>query len=276
MKPMDKRIQSAFGAVHADEAMKARTAAFLSKKLYDKPRRLHLSRAIPAVCCALFVLIACAGYGVYSMPVAAISVEAGETVELKVNAFDRVVSYTCLSSGTETDVEALNLTHQTYSDAVAALVESSGSEEAAVSVAAGSEEKNAAIAAEIETRCQGVNCQSADAETLEAASEVGLGVQKYAAYLEWKSLDPSVTPEDAQTLSMREIREKIAALSGEDSATTGGNGPQDGTGQQSGNGQQSGTGLHDGTGQQNGGGAQDGTGQQNGGGQGSGHRYGRN
>ena len=168
---MDKKIQRAFEDVRADEALKDGAAAFLHEKLYARTRRTALRRAVPAVCCALLLLFALTGYGVYSMPVAAISVEAGETVELKVNAFDRVVSYTCLSSGGEDAVDALNLTHQTYSDAVAALVEDSS--EAAVSVAADSAEKSAAITAEIETRCAGVACQSADAETLEAAAEAG-------------------------------------------------------------------------------------------------------
>ena len=152
---MDKKIQRAFEDVRADEALKDGTAAFLHEKLYARTRRTALRRAVPAVCCALLLLFALTGYGVYSMPVAAISVEAGETVELKVNAFDRVVSYTCLSSGGEDAVDALNLTHQTYGDAVAALVEDSG-EEAAVSVAADSAEKSAAIPGEIETRRAGV------------------------------------------------------------------------------------------------------------------------
>lgn len=249
---MDKKIQRAFEDVRADEALKDGTAAFLHEKLYARTRRTALRRAVPAVCCALLLLFALTGYGVYSMPVAAISVEAGETVELKVNAFDRVVSYTCLSSGGEAAVDALNLMHQTYGDAVAALVEDSG-EEAAVSVAADSAEKSAAITAEIETRCAGVACQAADAETLEAAAEAGLGVRKYEAYLAWKALDPTVTPDDVRGLSMREIRSRIAALSPQDDAdTTGGASASpapDAAGTQSGAGQQNGTGSHSGAGQ---------------------------
>lgn len=249
---MDKKIQRAFEDVRADEALKDGTAAFLHEKLYARARRTALRRAVPAVCCALLLLFALTGYGVYSMPVAAISVEAGETVELKVNAFDRVVSYTCLSSGGEDAVDALNLTHQTYGDAVAALVEDS-SEEAAVSVAADSAEKSAAITAEIETRCAGVACQAADVETLEAAAEAGLGVRKYEAYLAWKALDPTVTPDDVRGLSMREIRSRIAALSPQDDAdTTGGASASpapDAAGTQNGAGQQNGAGSHSGAGQ---------------------------
>ena len=242
---MDKKIQRAFEDVRADEALKDGTAALLHEKLYARTRRTALRRAVPAVCCALLLLFALTGYGVYSMPVAAISVEAGETVELKVNA-------TCLSSGGEDAVDALNLMHQTYSDAVAALVEDSG-EEAAVSVAADSAEKSAAITAEIETRCAGVACQAADAETLEAAAEAGLGVRKYEAYLAWKALDPTVTPDDVRGLSMREIRSRIAALSPQDDAdTTGGASASpapDAAGTQNGAGQQNGAGSHSGAGQ---------------------------
>ena len=131
-------------------------------------------------------------------------------------------------------------------------MEDSG-EEAAVSVAADSAEKSAAITAEIETRCAGVACQSADAETLEAAAEAGLGVRKYEAYLAWKVLDPTVTPDDVRGLSMREIRSRIAALSPQgDAETTGGASASpapDAAGTQNGAGQQNGAGSHSGAGQ---------------------------
>lgn len=77
MMPMDKKIQRAFEDVRADEALKDGTAALLHEKLYARTRRTALRRAVPAVCCALLLLFALTGYGVYSMPVAAISVEAG-------------------------------------------------------------------------------------------------------------------------------------------------------------------------------------------------------
>ncbi len=244
---MDKKIQRAFDTVHAGDTLKDNTADFVHKKLYARAHRTALRRAVPAVCCALLILLALTGYGVYSIPVAAISVEAAETVELKINAFDRVVSYTCLSPGGQAAVDALGLTHCTYGDAVAALVENGGDAEASVSIAAGSTEKNAALSAEIETHCAGVNCQATGAETLEAASAAGLGVRRYEAYLEWKALDQSVTPEDAQSLSMREIRERISALLGENSDSE-----SDAAGAQNGGGQQCGAGMHSGSGQANG------------------------
>ena len=65
---MDKKIQRAFEDVRADEALKDGTAAFLHEKLYARARRTALRRAVPAVCCALLLLFALTGYGVYSMP----------------------------------------------------------------------------------------------------------------------------------------------------------------------------------------------------------------
>ena len=125
---MDKKIQRAFDAVQAGDGLKDSTADFLHQKLYARPQRTARRRAVPAVCCALLLLLAFTGYGVYSMPVAAISVEAAETVELQVNAFDRVVAYACLSPGGQAEIDALGLTHKTYGDAVAALVENGGEE----------------------------------------------------------------------------------------------------------------------------------------------------
>lgn len=252
MMPMDKRIQRAFDAVQAGDGLKDSTADFLHQKLYARPQHTARRRAVPAVCCALLLLLAFTGYGVYSMPVAAISVEAAETVELQVNAFDRVVAYACLSPGGQAEIDALGLTHKTYGDAVAALVENGG-EEAAVSVAAGDAEKNASITAEIEARCAGVACRSADTETLEAAGEVGLGVRRYEAYLAWKALDPTVTPDDVRSLSMREIRSRIAALSAQSDAESTASPAPDSTGTQNEKGSQNGKGPQTGAGAHSGG-----------------------
>ena len=49
---------------------------------------------------------------------------------------------------------------------------------------------------------------------MEAAHDCGLSYGKYRAYLELAALDPTVTPEEVQGMTMREIRDRIAALSG--------------------------------------------------------------
>ncbi len=52
-------------------------------------------------------------------------------------------------------------------------------------------------------------------EEVEAAHAAGVSFGKYRAFLELQKIDPDVTVEEIKTLSMREIRERIAAASGE-------------------------------------------------------------
>ena len=68
-------------------------------------------------------------------------------------------------------------------------------------------------------------------EVAAAAHAVGLSCGKYRAYLELHELDPSVTPADIQGMTMREIRDRIAALSGSsDEVQTQGTGVSAGNG----------------------------------------------
>lgn len=55
---------------------------------------------------------------------------------------------------------------------------------------------------------------------MEAAHEAGLSYGKYMAYLELQALDPDVTPQEVQGMNMREIRNRIEALT-EDSGSSG-------------------------------------------------------
>ena len=51
-------------------------------------------------------------------------------------------------------------------------------------------------------------------EEVEKAHESGLSYGKYKAFLELQKLDPTITVEEIQSMTMREIRERISQLSG--------------------------------------------------------------
>ena len=53
---------------------------------------------------------------------------------------------------------------------------------------------------------------------MEAAHEAGLSYGKYQAFLALQALDPSVTAEEVQGMTMRELRDRIAALGGDPDA----------------------------------------------------------
>ena len=77
--------------------------------------------------------------------------------------------------------------------------------------------------------CRG-SCHAVDEGTREAAVSAGMGVGRYRAALELVELDPSVTLQECASLSMRELRDRIAALSSGDSEGRGSGNGQHGHG----------------------------------------------
>lgn len=90
---------------------------------------------------------------------------------------------------------------------------------------------------------QNVYCAFGNSEEAAAAHDVGLSLGKYQAFLELQELDPSVTPEQIQGMTMKEIRMKIATLS-ESSSQEESSVPQNGQGNGSGQGNSHGSEGH--------------------------------
>ena len=68
---------------------------------------------------------------------------------------------------------------------------------------------------------QNARCHTAQPEELEDAHDLGLSGGKYRAYLELYALDPSITPEQVGSMTMREIRDLLARLeSGSEAASS--------------------------------------------------------
>ena len=86
---------------------------------------------------------------------------------------------------------------------------------------------------------QNAYCYGADTEQMEKAQEAGLPCGQYQAFLEWQALDPDATVEQARTMTMSQLRQKIAELSGESQTQA----PGQGQGQIQGQGQGKGWGA---------------------------------
>ena len=61
---------------------------------------------------------------------------------------------------------------------------------------------------------ENAHCFSASSQEHDEAHQAGLTLGKYRAYLALHDLDPTVTPEEVQNLTMAEIRDRIQALGG--------------------------------------------------------------
>ena len=234
---MKRRIQETFDMIHADEELKEKTKAFLAEKTAgykdngQKNRKTFRLRAgvIPALC-LLFAVLGFGGYRYYFTPVSVISIDINPSLELDVNRFDRIVSVKGYNEDGETLAKSMKLMFLNYTDALEQIMENESiqtylSEDAWMSIV---------VTGEDETRTQTVysnveectadqentHCYHADSEEMEAAHEAGLSYGKYMAYLELQALDPDVTPQEVQGMTMKEIRNRIEALT-EDSGSGG-------------------------------------------------------
>lgn len=295
---MRDELKTALDKVTADDALRQSTRAFLARQTGDfgaaKTRRHMARRFAAAFACLALVVAGGTGYWAYFSPTCAISIDINPSVELGVNRFDKVVSVEGIGDDGEALAETLDIRFLDYADALNALladptVEGYLSQDEVLSIAvAGENEAQAdAILAQAETCAAGtrnVYCHAADSAELEHAHEAGLSFGKYQAFLILQSLDPTVTAEDVQELTMRELHDRIAALDPEAALTLSGGyghgnsagngyGAGNGTGTPSGNGAGNGSGTGQGAGSGNGAGNGASAGSGNGNGSGNGHGH---
>ena len=230
---MHDRIKTAFDQIHAEDALKAQTRAYLTREAQSRRHR-HRSgrmRLVPALAYCLLVLLAgWGGYHVYFTPSAIISIDVNPSLELVVNRFDKVVSVEGYNDDGAALADAVDVKYMDYAQALTRILGSDAfapytSKDAAVSIAVfgSDEQKSSEMLSQVEACTAGyrnTHCYADNMEVAAAAHAVGLSCGKYRAYLELHALDPSVTPADIQGMTMREIRDRIAALSGDGTVLT--------------------------------------------------------
>ena len=206
---MDKRFAEAVGRVHAAPGLVDHTRAALRAA---RQARKRMARKVMAAA-ASFVLALSAGGWLWFTPVSAVSIDAAQPVELKINRFGRVVSVEgtdgLLFSGCEEAVS--RLLDELPADADGELY---------ITVTGGDETLAETVFACTAGR-QGVYCDAGSSEEISAAEEAGLPLGKYRMLLALQALDPSVTAEEVAGLSMKQLREWEASLSGEADETDG-------------------------------------------------------
>ena len=206
---MDKRFAEAVGRVHAAPGLVDHTRAALRAA---RQARKRMARKVMAAA-ASFVLVVSAGGWLWFTPVSAVSIDAAQPVELKINRFGRVVSAEgtdgLLFSGCEEAVSRLLDELQADADG-----------ELYITVP-GEDETLAETVFACTAGRQGVYCDAGSSEEISAAEEAGLPLGKYRMLLALQALDPSMTAEDVAGLSMKQLREWEASLPGEADETDG-------------------------------------------------------
>ena len=234
---MNSAFKELFGPVRAEEDLKDRTRTFLAERTQGYTKRAAAKRRYPAyaAACACLALALLGGRWLYFTPTAAISIDINPSIELSVNRFDRVIAVTGFNEDGQEFSHELDVKYKNYTQAVEQILHHdsvtallSAGEVMAITVAGPDGQQSAKLLSGVEACAAGqrnVDCYSARPEEAAAAHEAGLSCGKYRAFLELRRLDPDITPEAVQGMTMREIRDRIDLLSsggGRDSPPTGG------------------------------------------------------
>lgn len=220
---MDERLKNAFAQVRAGEELEENTRACLARARAGRRRR-PAARLAAAAACLVLLLAGLGGYRFYVTPTSVLSVDINPSLELGINAFDKVVSVQAWNDDGQDLADSLELKYLDYRQALEQLVAS----QAVADRLAQGQLLSITVAGEDEAQCQrllagaeactagqgNVQCRHGDASDLEQAHHAGLSLGKYEAFLELQALDPSVTADDVSGMTMREIRDRIAALTG--------------------------------------------------------------
>lgn len=229
---MNDKIQEAFGQIHAEESLKQSTREYLRKNAEKRrtPSFPVYKYLLSATACLFFTLTAFGGYQLYFTPVSVISIDINPSMEWNINRFGRVISVENYNTEAQDLSAQLDVTHKNYASAVDLLIQNptvkqyiSKNEYLTFTVAGKNEIQTESILEIIHSRTQEIRnaqCTSANYADLTAAHEAGLSCGKYKAYLILRSLDRSVTPAEVQQMTMKEIRERVNSLSGNDTDDT--------------------------------------------------------
>ncbi len=227
---MDERIKEAFEQVQAESGLKDRTKAYVSRKTGGYRRKGTAKYKVLASAFACVALLLFGGYWLYFTPTVEISIDVNPSIELGVNRFNRIVSLESYNEDGQVLLDSLDVKYMDYSDAVTQIIESeditsllSNGEIMTIAVIGEDSTQSEEVLATVQSCTSGKSntyCYAARTEEVQAAHETGLSYGKYRAYLELQELDPTVTVEQIQTMTMREIRERIWELSGDSDSET--------------------------------------------------------
>ena len=219
---MDNRIKETFDAIQTPERLTRMTKANLRRKTFDYgrnryQRRQYYSRLAGALVSLTVVL---SGAGIWFLPATSISMDVNPSIELKVNALDKVIALEGRNSDGIELVKDIDVTGMHYDDAMQRILLSNGMEpyladgsQITITVAGGGSDAHAeqilsrvlCRAYNIADRDNVLYCQ-VDWETAKAAQNVNLCIPRYLAWQNLLKNDPTITPEDVREIPKETIR----------------------------------------------------------------------
>ena len=219
---MENKIKEAFGTLQPPERVKRSTKAMIRKKTFDygcnQYRFRQFRGRVAAATLSLALILS--GAGLWFLPSASIRVDINPSIELKVNALDKVIALEGQNSDGIELVKDIDVTGMHYDDAMQRILLSNGMEpyladgsQITITVAGGGSNAHAqqmlskvlCRAYNIANKENVLYCQ-VDWETVKAARAVNLCIPRYLAWQNLLKNDPTMTPEDVREIPKEKIR----------------------------------------------------------------------
>lgn len=224
---MSNSIKQAFDTVCASQELKNSTMQFLENNAFSKRKtKLHFARYAAVVACFLIVAFGAVTTSLYFTPVAAVSIDVNPSVEMQINCFERVISVKGYGSEAQSITEEISVNNMKYDKALDTLLCSAQmseylSADACIDITFSCENQDKcdtmqkSISDCINRGNYKAECEvsALDNEQAQAAKESSMSMGKYKAFLTLKELNPEITQEEVQDLTMSQIRELISQYS---------------------------------------------------------------
>ncbi|MDR2036021.1 MAG: hypothetical protein LBP91_05055 [Coriobacteriales bacterium] len=230
MKNLDQRVRATFDAITLPAKLKYQTLRMLTRKrnelkLTKRSRQPRVKQTVFALAACLMVCaLGLGGYRLYATETALVEIELNPSLELSINRFDRVIDARANNSDGQRVLSSVAVINSSYEQALASLVESpiflsyiDASSLVEVSVITASQEQSATLADYSQNciarlPCAG-SCQQVSAQAHQQALEAGMGVARFRVAQQLMALDPKISLEDCRSMSMKELRQRISAVS---------------------------------------------------------------
>lgn len=207
-----QNIKEAFDQVHASQQLKDSTKEFLQQQNLQIVRKKPAVLPRLAAACLTFLLFVSSVTAVYFIPVSAIHVESDPSdMQLKINCFDRVIAV----DGNEHHNE---LNHMSYEDAMAQLLTDTQQQETIITVVG-----NDKMLSDVESCLQNdenVSYCHMNKETAQKAAALGISTAKYSVWLSLTENGVDITAQQAQQMSMKELRSLLNEAQSDTADTT--------------------------------------------------------
>lgn len=190
-----------------------------SRKTKSFPRRMAWALAA----CLILGVFGFGGFQAYATETAIVGIEVNPSIELGVNRFDIVVDARALNDDGQKVLDEIAIIGHPYEEALLTIAGNEtflvyvGSDSYVdVNVACDDESQVSKLIRQTDAGMASLpcehSCHQVSADLQEEAAAAGMGVSRYQAAQELLELDDSLTIEDCHSMSMRELRDRIAAL----------------------------------------------------------------